>query len=64
VRSPDPLAECRPGGTCPVCNAGPDICPECGDEQVEAEGEKRCRSCREAREEYARDDAAEQRREP
>ena len=35
MRGPDPLRECRPGGSCPTCNPAPQWCQWCAKVQVE-----------------------------
>jgi hypothetical protein len=45
-REPDPFYECRPGGTCPVCNAPDD--PEPEDETMWREEAKRLLAAAEA----------------
>ena len=37
-RAPEPGDQCRPGGSCPECNAKPIMCADCGDEEVSEEG--------------------------
>ena len=37
--APDPMRECRPGGSCPDCNPKPPVCGWCGDSPVENDGD-------------------------
>ncbi len=37
-RAPELGDECRPGGSCPECNAVTYYCADCGDEEVSEEG--------------------------
>ena len=43
-RAPELGDGCRPGGSCPECNAPTYYCTECEDVEVGAEGE-RCADC-------------------
>jgi hypothetical protein len=43
-RAPELGDECRPGGSCPECNAVTHCCALCDDQEVEAEGDV-CGDC-------------------
>lgn len=54
-REPDPMRECRPGGTCPQCNPRPVYCPGC---EVEVDEPGYCDTCSEEDERHIQADAA------
>jgi hypothetical protein len=46
MRAPELGDECRPGGSCPTCNAKPSYCQHCLEVTVE-DGEEFCDACKE-----------------
>jgi hypothetical protein len=49
MRAPDPMSQCRPGGTCPECNPPPMWCQGCLAVKVENKDDL-CPACEAERE--------------
>ena len=67
----DPLHNCRPGGSCPTCNAPDDdapLCADCGEEPATepvnrlSRAPRYCRECDKARRDEAEEAMADARR--